>query len=102
MNWKLILVCFPVSDCREGFDERAERDGPGWVVPMGRQKDARASIQEEIGNVTTGELPFEYKNGRLAKKRPCRWGGVLGRGRRARKSRKTNCHRERRDEEPCG
>src|SRR5258708_24473466 len=97
---KMILVCFPVGDCREGFDERAERDGPCWVVPTRRQKGARASIQEKIGNVITGELPFEYKNGGLAKKRLRRWGGVLGRGRRIRKSEKTSCRREHSDEEP--
>src|SRR6266853_203726 len=99
--WKLILVCFPVSDCREGFDERAERDGPGWVVPTRRQKGARASIQEEIGNVITGELPFEYKDGGLAKKRLRRWGGILGLGRHVRKAGKIIGHREHRDEEPC-
>ncbi len=70
--WKLILMRFAVGDGREGLDERAERDGLGGVFPMGRQKDAGASIQEEIGDVTAGELPFEHKNGRLAKKRFCR------------------------------
>src|SRR6266849_684096 len=101
VTWKLILESFPVSDSRERFDERAEWDGPGGVVPTRRQKGARASIQEEIGNVTTGKLPFEHKNCRLTKKRLRRWGGILSRGRDVRKSGKTICHREHRDEEPC-
>src|SRR5260370_34304951 len=100
MTRKLILVCFPVGDCREGFDERAERDGLGGVVPTRRQKGARARIQEEIGHATTGELPFEDKNGRLAKKRLRRWGGILGSGRPCRNARKTSCPREHSDEEP--
>src|SRR5260370_1427681 len=37
MTFKLILVCFPVSDCHEGFDERAERDGLGGGVATGSE-----------------------------------------------------------------
>jgi hypothetical protein len=48
MTWKLILMCFRVSKGCERFDERAERDGLGGVVPTGRQECAGASIEEEI------------------------------------------------------
>src|SRR5260370_3766667 len=103
MTWKVILVRFRVGKRRERFDKRAERDGLGGVVPTGRQECAGASIEEEIGDVSTGEIPFEHKNGGLAKKRLRRRGGILGRKRRSVNTPgRAGCHRESRDEQTCG
>src|SRR5260370_39022593 len=68
MIWKLILVCFPVSDCREGFDERAERDGLGGGGPKGGQKAAPERDQQERGKIIYRENTVLTLENRPAKK----------------------------------
>ena len=101
--WKLIVMRFPIGKSCERFDERAERDGLGGVLPVGREKSARAGIEKEIGDVAAGKLAFENENGGLAKKRLRRCGRVLARiRRRVGMSGKTRCHRESHDDQTDG
>src|SRR5580658_1122736 len=103
MAWKLILMRLPVGERRERFHQRAERDGPGGIVPTGRQKRATAGVEEQIRNVAARELPFEQQNCGLAKKRFRRCGGILAsKSCQGRTSGETTGDREYRDAQTCG
>src|SRR5712664_296846 len=103
MSWKLIFVRFPIGKRCEGFDERAERDGFGGILPTKKQESAAPGIEEKIRDIVARELAFKNENSRLAKERFRRRRGILDReSLQPLIPGKSGCHRERRDDQTRG